>query len=88
MMLRQGSDRMRQEQQSITAAPCAVEFKFRFQMTNAGARHACSVTIKAINEVDAATIFSANWNTIEQLARRNLIEHDQRDIRLDAAIVV
>jgi len=84
MMLRQGSVRMRQEQQSITAAPSAVDFTFSFQMTNAGARHACSVTIQAVSQANAATIFRANWPTIEELARRSLVANDRTEIRLTA----
>ena len=75
---------MRQEQQSITAAPSAVDFTFRFQMTNAGARHACNVTIQAVSQANAAAIFRANWSTIEELARRNLVANDRREIRLTA----
>ena len=37
---------MRQEQRPIAAALSAVEFKFRFQMRDAGAQRACSVTFK------------------------------------------
>ena len=77
---------MRQEQQPIAAALSAVDFKFRFQMTNAGARHACSVTIQAINVHDAAAIFRANWPTIENLARRSLAANDLSEIRLEAAL--
>jgi hypothetical protein len=78
---------MRQEQQSITAAPSAVDFKFRFQMTNAGARHACTVAIQALSEADAAAIFRANWLTIEELARRGLAANDRSEIRLETALV-
>ena len=84
--LQKGSDRMRQEQQSIAAALSAVDFKFRFQMTDAGAPHACSVTIQAVSIHDAAAIFRANWLTIENLARRSLAANDRSDIRLEAAL--
>src|ERR1700744_3448648 len=84
--LQKGSDRMRQEQQSIAAALSAVDFKFRFQMTDAGAAHACSVTIQAVSIHDAAAIFRANWLTIENLARRSLAANDPSDIRLEAAL--
>jgi hypothetical protein len=76
---------MRQEQQPIAAALSAVDFKFRFQMTNAGTRHDCSVTIQAVNIHDATAMFRANWPTIENLARRSLAANDLSDIRLEAA---
>jgi hypothetical protein len=77
---------MRQEQRPIAAALSAVDFKFHFQMTIAGARHACSVTIQAVSVHDAAAIFRANWPTIEELARRSVVANDLSDIRLEAAV--
>jgi hypothetical protein len=74
---------MRQEQQSLAPAPSAADFKFSFQMSNAGARHAFSVTIRAISKADAAAIFRENWFTIEKLARRGLAAKDLREIRLE-----
>jgi hypothetical protein len=53
-------------------------------MTNAGARHACTVAIRAPSEADASAIFRANWLIIEDLARRGLADN-RREIRLDAA---
>jgi hypothetical protein len=76
---------MRQEQRRISAALSAVDFKFRFQLENAGARHACSVTIQAVSVHDAVAIFRANWRSIEELARRSLAANDPSDIRLEAA---
>jgi hypothetical protein len=83
---KKGSDRMRQEQQPIAAALSAVDFKFGFQLANAGARRACSVTIQAVTVHDAAAIFRANWPTIENLARRSLAENNRSDIRLEAGL--
>ena len=77
---------MRQEQQPIVAALSAVDFKFRFQMTNAGTRHDCSVTIQAVSIHDATAIFRVNWPTIENLARRSLAANDPSDIRRDGAL--
>jgi hypothetical protein len=77
---------MRQEQQPIAAALSAVDFKFHFQMTNAGARHACNVTIQAVTVHEATAIFRASWPTIENLARRSLAANDLSDIRLGAAV--
>jgi hypothetical protein len=76
---------MRQEQRPIAAALSAVDFKFHFQMTIAGARHACSVTIQAVSVHDAAAIFRANWLTIENLALRSLAANNRSDIRLESA---
>ena len=76
---------MRQEQQAIAAALSAVDFKFNFQITDAGVRHACSAIIQAVSVHDATAIFRANWPTIENLARRNLSAHARSDIRLEAA---
>jgi hypothetical protein len=77
---------MRQEQQPIAAALSAVDFKFRFEMTNAGTRHDCSVIIQAVNFHDAAAVFRANWPTIENLALRSLAANDLSDIRLEVAL--
>lgn len=78
--------RMRQEQQPIAVALSAVDFKFRFQLTNAGEQHACSVTIQAVSIYDAAALFRANWPTIEYLARRSLPADDLSDLRLEATL--
>jgi hypothetical protein len=77
---------MRQEQRAIAAASSAVDFKFNFQVIDAGARHACSVIIQAISVHDATALFRANWPTIESLARRNLATDDRSNIRLEAVL--
>ncbi len=82
--MRQGSVRMRREQQSLSHAQRAADFKINFQMTNAGARHACSVTIRAVSKIDADAIFRDNWFTIEELTRLNLIANQPGEIRLEA----
>ena len=74
---------MRQEQQSLTAANNAADFKINFQMTNAGARHACSVTIRALSKIDATAIFRENWLIIEKIARQRLTAQDKNEIRLE-----
>jgi hypothetical protein len=74
---------MRQEQQAITAALGAVDFKFNFQVASAGARHASSVIIQATNVYDATAIFRASWPTIESLARRKLAADDRSSIKLE-----
>ena len=76
---------MRQEQQSLLPAQRAADFKINFQMTNAGARYACSVTIRATSKIDADAIFRDNWITIEKLTRLNLIAEQPAEIRLEAA---
>jgi hypothetical protein len=73
---------MRHEQQRIAAALTAVDFKFRFQLSSAGAQHPCSVLIRAVSVYDAAAIFRTNWPTIESLARQSLAESYLGDIRL------
>ena len=75
---------MRQEQQSLSPAQRAADFKINFQMTDAGARRACSVTIQAVSKFEADIIFRENWSTIEQLARLNLAAKDRGEIRLKA----
>ena len=75
---------MRREQQSLSPAQRATDFKINFQMTDAGARRACSVTIRAVSKIDADAIFRENWSTIENLARLNLAAKDQNEIRLEA----
>ena len=76
---------MRQEQQSLSPVQEAADFKIHFQMTDAGARRACSVTIQAASKVDADTIFRENWSTIEKLARLNLAAKGRSEIRLEVA---
>lgn len=77
---------MRQEQQSLAPAHSAADFRINFQMTNAGARHACSVTIRAISKTDAAAIFQENWPTIEKLARQSLVVKGENAIRLEPGL--
>ena len=74
---------MRREQQTLSPAQRAADFKINFQMTNAGARHACSVTIRALSRIDADAIFRDNWFTIEKLARLNLVAEQPGEIRLE-----
>ena len=76
---------MRREQPSLSHAQRAADFRISFQMTNAGARHACSVTIRAVSRVDADAIFRDNWFTIEKLVRLNLSAEQPGEIRLEAA---
>jgi hypothetical protein len=78
--LQKGSVRMRQEQQSLSPAQRAADFNINFQITDAGARRACSVTIEAASRFDAEIIFRQNWTTIEQLARLNLAAKDRNEI--------
>jgi hypothetical protein len=50
----------------------AIAYTFHFQMTNGGARQACSVKVRAPNIDDARTFFRENWAMIEPLARDRL----------------
>jgi hypothetical protein len=86
-MLQQGSGRMRHEQQSIAPAQSAADFTISFQMTNAGARHACSVTIQAASKADATAIFREKWLTIEKLARHRLAANNGQEIRLESTFL-
>ena len=74
---------MREEQQPLTPVNCTADFKISFQMTNAGARHACSVTIRAPSKADASILFRDNWLTIQHLALRNLLAREGKEIRLE-----
>jgi hypothetical protein len=78
---------MRREQPSLSHAQRAADFKINFQMTDAGARRACSVTIRAVSKIDADAIFREHWSTIEKLARLNLAAKDRREIRLEVGLV-
>ena len=75
---------MRQEQPPLSTAQRAADFKINFQMTDAGARRACGVTIQAVSKFEADIIFREDWSTIEQLARLNLSAKDRSEIRLQA----
>ena len=77
---------MRQEQPPLLPVQQAADFRINFQMTDAGARRACSVTIQAASKVDADIIFRENWTTIEKLARLNLAAKGHSEIRLEAAL--
>jgi len=76
---------MRHVQQPVALAQNTAEFKFNFQMISAGARHACSITIRAIDEIQAATFFRENWSVIEELAHKHLAMNAAKEIRLDLA---
>jgi hypothetical protein len=76
---------MRHVQQPFVPAQDTAEFRFNFQMISAGARHACSVTIRATDEVQAATLFRENWPAIEKLARKNVATNAARQLRLEQA---
>ena len=76
---------MRHVQQPFVLAQDTAEFRFNFQMIRAGARRACSVTIRAPDEIQAATLFRANWSIIEELARKNLAINSAKTIRLELA---
>jgi hypothetical protein len=73
---------MRHEQQSLTLAREIAEFRFNFQMTYKGARHACTATVRAASREEANTLFRDNWSEIEKLAREGLTGSVVRDIRL------
>ena len=63
---------MRREQQPLCIASATADFRFNFQMTDGGVRHACSVIIQAPTRDEAASLVRENWPTIEKLARERL----------------
>jgi hypothetical protein len=73
---------MRHLQQPFAPAQVTAEFSFHFQMISGGARHACSVAIRATDEIEAAILFRENWSAIEKLARKNLAMNAVKGIRL------
>ena len=73
---------MRHVQQPLASGQDAADFKFHFQMTFDGARHAFSVIISANNKAGAVTLFRENWSAIEKLARENLLTNAEKAIRL------
>jgi len=70
--------------QPLVLAQDTAEFRLNFQMISSGARHACSVTIRATDAVQAATLFRENWPAIEELARKNLATSAAKELRFDA----
>jgi hypothetical protein len=78
-----GDVQMRHVQQPMVLTQDTAEFKFNFQMISRGARHACSVAIRATDEVRAAALFRENWSAIEKLARKNLATNTAKQIRLE-----
>jgi hypothetical protein len=73
---------MRHVPRPLVLAQDTAEFRFSFQMISAGVRHACSVTIRATDEIQAATLFRENWSAIEELARKNLAINAAKEVRL------
>ncbi|MBI5260399.1 MAG: hypothetical protein HY852_01105 [Bradyrhizobium sp.] len=71
---------MRHEQQPLSCDQATADFKFNFQMTNMGGRHACTVSIKAPSRNEAVSFFRENWPTIEKLAREGLATTAGRQI--------
>ena len=72
--------------QPLVLVQGTADFRLNFQMISSGARHACSVTIRATDAVQAATLFRENWPAIEQLARKNLATSAAKELRFDAAL--
>ena len=70
--------------QPLVLAQDTAEFRLNFQMISSGARHACSVTIRATDAVQAATLFRENWPAIEKLARKSLATRAAKELRFDA----
>jgi len=72
--------------QPLVLVQGTADFRLNFQMISSGARHACSVTIRATDAVQAARLFRENWPAIEQLARKNLATSAAKELRFDAGL--
>jgi hypothetical protein len=72
--------------QPLVLAQDTAEFRLNFQMISSGARHACSVTIRATDAIQAATLFRDNWPAIEELARKNLATSAAKQFKFDAGL--
>jgi hypothetical protein len=77
---------MRRDQQPLENDSDTMGYTFHFQISNQGARHACSVKVQAPNIQDATMFFRRNWATIELMARDGLAggSRDSGRIRLIA----
>jgi hypothetical protein len=77
---------VRQPEDAPAIAQETADFTFNFQIMNLGARHACSVRVRATTRNEAASFYQQNWSEIEKLARKNLANSSARRklIRLDA----
>ncbi len=77
---------MRSERHLADAGTAAVGYRFHFQITNRGGRHACTVEVQAPSMQDATVFFRKNWAAIEAIARQNLAEEtgEDRTIKLAA----
>jgi hypothetical protein len=74
---------MRHERQPLVPVQDAADFRFSFQMTNCGARHGCTVIIRARNKAGAKALFRENWSTIEKLTRETMLNNAERLIKLE-----
>src|SRR6516164_7308177 len=70
--------------QPLVLVQGTADFRLNFQMISSGARHACSVTIRATDAVQAAALFRENWPAIEELARKSLATSAAKELRFDA----
>ena len=75
---------MRRERRATCEDAETITYTFHFQITNKGARQACSVKVQAPNIHDATTFFRQNWPMIESMARDGLVGRsgDDRTIKL------
>jgi hypothetical protein len=63
---------MRRDHHPIENDSETTGYTFHFQISNGGARRACSVKVQAPNIQDATMFFRQNWATIELMARDGL----------------
>lgn len=63
---------MRRENSPAMPGQELEEHTIYFQLSNAGARLACGVRLKAASRDDAQHYFRENWSEIESMARRHI----------------
>ncbi len=77
---------MRSERHSADAVAAATGYRFHFQITNGGGRHACTVEVQAPSMQDATVFFRKNWAAIEAIARESLTGEAGADKTIKLAV--
>jgi hypothetical protein len=76
---------MRRDALPVPEDTATTGYTFHFQISNSGARQACSVQVLAESLQDATSFFRQNWPMIESMARDGLAEGSQDRIQLAIA---
>jgi hypothetical protein len=76
---------MRRDALPVPEGTEATGYTFHFQISNSGARQACSVQVIAPSLQDATHFFRQNLPMIETMARDGLARGSQDKIRLSVA---